>query len=168
MQNSVSNEISLAAFARHRGVSRATVTEYKKKGYLVLTEAGKVCVKESEESLKAKLDKSRGGAREKPAASGESDGNKFMEAKTRDMQARALRSELELREKAGQLISKEAVKRAAFSVARDAQETLMAIPDRLASMLAAETDEAKVHEMLTDEIRQASNALADAVSESMQ
>lgn len=166
MTNSTAHEqnvMSQAEFARHRDVSRATVNEYKKKGYLVLNDSGKVLVRESEESLKANLDASRGGNRApKPAASS----NKaFMDAKTKEMQARADKQELELLEKQGVLVSREQVEAAAFTLARAAQEGMMSIPDRLSSLLAAENDAAVIHKMLSDEVRAVANTLADNAAE---
>lgn len=153
------NEMSQAEFARHRGVSRATVSEYKAKGLLVFVSAGIVDVKASEASLVAHLDASRGGNRAlKPAAGG----NKaFMAAKTKEMQARADKQELELLEKQRILVSREQVEVTAFTLARSAQEGLMSIPDRLSSLLAAEGDAAVIHKMLSDEVRAVANTLAD-------
>ena len=158
-----SNEISQAEFARHRGVSRATVNLYKNKGYLIFSESGKVLVEESDVKLRDSLDKSRGGP--KPSGDPIPDTNSFMAAKTREMQAKAAKYELDLKEKSGELVSKEAVARAAFMLARDAQEALMSIPDRLSSLIAAENDEAKVHELLTTEIRNVANELSNSARE---
>jgi hypothetical protein len=41
---------------------------------------------------------------------------------------------------------------------------MLNIPDRLAALLAAETDPARVHELLTTEIRRALQEFADANS----
>jgi len=162
-QTENNNEISQAEFARHRGVSRPTVNLYKKKGYLVFADSGKVLVKESDKKLSDLLDKSRGGTGSSQGST--LSGNSFMVAKTREMQAKAAKYELDLKEKSGELVSKEAVTRAAFTLARDAQEALMSIPDRLASLIAAENDEAKVHELLTTEIRNVANELSNSARE---
>ena len=152
--------ISQAEFARRRGVSRATVYEYKAKGYLVMTDDGKVDVAASQARLVEHLDASRGGKRaaKKPAAG--SSNSKFMQAKTEEMQARASRQQLELLEKAGTLVDREKVEKAAFTLARAAQEGLISIPDRLSSLLAAEDDAAVIHKMISDEVRSVANTLA--------
>jgi hypothetical protein len=62
--------------------------------------------------------------------------------------ARAELLEYELEQKRGNLVRAEDVKRAAFEKARVARDALMAIPDRLAPLLAAESDPAKVHAIL--------------------
>ena len=41
------------------------------------------------------------------------------------------------------------------------RDRMLNIPDRLAAMLAAETDEARCYEILENEIREALTALAD-------
>lgn len=159
--------IRQAEFARLRGVSRATVWEYKSKGLLVMTDDGLVDVAASQARLQEQLDPARGGVRtgaKKPAAGSRA----YMVAKTAEMEARAARQQLELRERAGELVEKDTVHRRGFTLARQAQEAMIAIPDRLASLIAAETDPAKVHELLSNELRQVANDLAKAVEEELQ
>lgn len=76
--------------------------------------------------------------------------------------ARADLAELEKEEKVGSLIDAEGAEKAAFDLARKAQEALVSIPDRLASILAAETDTVKVHKLMEAEIVLVCTALADA------
>jgi len=52
------------------------------------------------------------------------------------------------------------VKVAAFNRARVVRDALLNIPERLAAVLAAETDEQRVHGMLTAEIRAACEELS--------
>jgi hypothetical protein len=68
-------------------------------------------------------------------------------------------AELELHEKAGRLISAEAAQRSAFDSARRARDLLMSIPDRLAAVIAGESDVAKIEGILEEEIRRALDAL---------
>ena len=62
---------------------------------------------------------------------------------------------LEARAKAeiGELVSVEDVKVAAFNKARIIRDSLMNIPDRVASLLASIDDAHKIHEVLLQEIR---------------
>lgn len=168
-QNDNQTEMTQAAFARRRGVSRATVTEYKHKGLLVMTEDGLVDVKASEQLLSANLEPLRGGNRAAPAAKKPAaDTSAFMAAKTREMEAKAAKQEMETRLRAGELLERDVVERVAFTLARGAQESMMAIADRLSPLLAAEDDSAKVHEMLSDELRRVCQALAKAAQEPME
>ncbi len=157
-----------AEFARHRGVSRATVTEYKHKGLLVMTDDGRVDVAASEQRLNASLDPVRGGdrsaAKKQPAATVKEDG-RFMSARVEELVAKAAWQRLKLEKEAGRLVEKESTRQAAFTLARTAQETLIAIPDRLSSILAAESNAAKVHAVLSEEIRRVCNELASGAKE---
>lgn len=161
--------MSQAEFSRRRGVSRATVTEYKAKGLLVMTNDGLVDVAASEERLAASLDPARGGDRthKKPAASNKPDG-RFMVARVEEMEVRAARQRLALEQDAGLLVEKAAVERAAFTLARTAQEALIAIPDRLSTSLAAETDSAEIHRLLSAEIRAVCQGLAKSTDAAME
>lgn len=150
-----------AEFARRRGVSRSTVNEYKNKGYLVMTDDGKVSVLASEEKLADHLDPTRGGSRSSAPQKASPKNTAYMTAKTREMEAKAAKQEMDTRERAGELLDRVDVQRAAFTLARQTQEAGMAIADRLSSILAAEGDAAKVHGLLTSELREVFNDIAD-------
>jgi len=150
--------MSQADFARHRGVARSTVTEYKQKGLLVMTDDGLVDVEKTEEKLSSTLDPSRGGDRtrdKKPSAD-----NRLSRAKVEELEIKTARQRLGLEKDAGRLVEKDVVYQAAFTMARNAQESIMSIADRLAPVLAAEGDAAKIHEAITDELRIVCNNLA--------
>lgn len=61
--------------------------------------------------------------------------------------------EIELQERRGNLIGRADVEEQAFKAARIVREGMLAIPDRLAHLLAAESDPAKIHAAMTEEIR---------------
>lgn len=52
------------------------------------------------------------------------------------------------------LVSADGVRIAAFNKGRMVRDALLNIPDRVASILAKETDTNRIHEILTKEIRQ--------------
>jgi phage terminase Nu1 subunit (DNA packaging protein) len=60
---------------------------------------------------------------------------------------------LEFLEKSGQLIDSEAVKKEAFRMGRTIRDRVEAIPDRIAAIVAAETNVKKVHKLLAAEFR---------------
>lgn len=74
---------------------------------------------------------------------------------------RKLRLENDLRE--GTLVEAVRVRRSSFETARTVRDSLLNVPDRLASELAAETDAGKVHARLDEEIRAALVALSEAL-----
>ena len=67
---------------------------------------------------------------------------------------------LDLEERTGQLISRAERDQQDFNTARTVRDALLNIPDRICSILAAETDDSKVSEFLTKEIRQALEVLS--------
>ena len=67
--------------------------------------------------------------------------------------------EMEVRRKRGDLVEKVKVEAEAFRCGRTVRDALLALPDRLAGVLASESDQKKVHAILTKEIRQALEAL---------
>ena len=150
-----------AEYARHRGVSAPTVTQFGHEGRLVETDDGLVDVAATDALLASSLDPLRGGdrtgKREQPA---QGNAAAYLEAKTQRERAMAAKATLEAEQLAGRLVSVAEVEGAAFTAARQAQEALLAIPDRLASLLAAESEPAKVHDLLSEEIRRVVSAIA--------
>ena len=88
----------------------------------------------------------------------------------RSRQSRAVRetylarlAKIEFEERSGKLLSRDEVTVTAFTVARTVRDNLLNIPDRVAAMLAAETDPGRVHQILSEEIRKALIELCDEV-----
>lgn len=88
----------------------------------------------------------------------------YHEARAARERADAALAQLELAEKLGQLVSADAVTRAAFEAARSTRDALLSIPDRVAALLAAESDAANIHSILTTELRQALHGITDRLS----
>ena len=65
---------------------------------------------------------------------------------------------LEYEEKIGKLVEVEKVEKEAFRIGRLVRDAVLSVPDRLAGLLAAETDQHKVHTMI---MRELSRALED-------
>ncbi|MBS0183603.1 MAG: hypothetical protein JSS39_14510 [Nitrospira sp.] len=89
----------------------------------------------------------------------------FSEAQTRERHFKAKLAELEFLERSGSLVSVEKVEAEAFRIGRQVRDALLNLPDRLAGVFAAETDQRKIHDSLTKEIRQALEALAEGESD---
>lgn len=68
---------------------------------------------------------------------------------------------LAFEQKTGRLVEAEEVQRQAFATGRIVRESMLNLPDRLAAMLAGETDPRRIHALLTDEITKALEALAN-------
>lgn len=71
-------------------------------------------------------------------------------------------AKLEYEERVGTLVNADEVRAEAFKLARSVRDSLLNIPDRLAAVLAGESDARHIHMLLTDEIRKALEGLTDA------
>jgi hypothetical protein len=69
-------------------------------------------------------------------------------------------AELDYLERISTLVRREAVETESFRVARLVRDAILNVPARLAGILAAETDQRRVHDLLESELRQALEALA--------
>jgi len=122
-------KISASALARAAGISQQAVS---KNQHLKHAEDGSIDAKASIESLE-----------------------KLEDAQARKERALADLRELELAERRGELVSLAEVNEEAFAAARSVRDAMLAIADRTAAILAAESDPVKLHKILTDEIRKA-------------
>jgi len=69
-------------------------------------------------------------------------------------------AKIEYEERTGRLVSKDEVQIAAFNRFRQFRDAMLNLPDRLAAQLAAESEEAKCYEILSNEVRRALNEFA--------
>jgi hypothetical protein len=70
-------------------------------------------------------------------------------------------AKMDYEERAGKLVSRDETKVAAFNRYRTFRDGMLNIPDRLAAVLAAETDPRRTHELLSTEIRKALTEFSD-------
>ena len=161
-------------FADLHGWSDSYVRRLKREGKLVL-DGDRIVVAASNAKLGRILDPARGGdrtgksqGRAMPTAAeaycptprgGGSASDYNLEA-ARERRAKAQLAELELMEKTGELVPAQEVDRMVFGMARAGREAIMAMADRLSTQLAAESDAAAVHALLTAEARKVCEHLA--------
>lgn len=175
MNSHAPNEVTQKDFAALRGVSPALVSKWKDQGRLVMNKAGnRVLVAETTAVLERTRDPARGGdrtgrgrqvassappapadgaGRAGRAGEGPVDGLVYQAEAAREKRAAAQLRELELAEKAGELVMAVLADRRAFELARAGRDAVMAVPDRLSTLLAAESNPAKVHALLLAECR---------------
>lgn len=72
----------------------------------------------------------------------------------------AQRAKLDLERQQGILVRADEVKLGAFNVARKARDQLIALPERVAALLAATQDPAEVHRILEEEIERICQEIA--------
>jgi hypothetical protein len=166
--------MSQRAYAKHRGVTHGAVQKAIKSGRIPVTEGQKVDPDEADRAWAANTDESKprnsvsgtpklAVVPSVPAPSGLSGGvtaSGYQAARAMHEGFRARTAKLEYERLTGTLISADEVKVAAFKTARGAREALLAIADRQAPVLAAITDPAEIHRILTAEIRQVLEELA--------
>ena len=155
--------MSEAEYARYRGVARQTVHDYKRRGQLVMVD-GSVDADASDALLAVDQNPVRGSSQTDTAPNAT---QQLFQAKLREAEARATEREIKTKALAGEYVDRTEVTTALFAVARTAQESLMAVADRLAPGLAVESDAAAIHKTLTDELRAVCQQIAsDAKFES--
>ena len=167
--------ITQAEWARRRGFSRQYVGRLVKRGVVRLTD-GKVDPAQADAALAAVREparppRRRGGPKGGPSGeeltAGNSGGEPLLLPQGGDLPTLLLKTrikseversrllEIKAKVEAGKYVDADEVKVAAFNRARIVREALLNIPDRLAAVLAAETEAQKVHALIAAEIRQA-------------
>lgn len=174
------SRMTQAEYARHRGVSRPAVLKAVRSGRIRLGADGKIDPVEADASWRrntnpAKPSNSVAGNptgatprahRHAPSThrfstAGASSGPDYHVSRAVRETYMAKLAGLEFEVKTGKLIDAEEAKRAAFDDNRRVRDLLLALPDRTAAQLAACTDPAECHRILTAEIRRACEELSD-------
>lgn len=149
--------ISQAEWARKHGFSRQYANQLVKEGTLKAIE-GKIDEEQADMALAAIRDLSKTEKR----SSQESTELSTLLLKTRIKNEMERGKLLEARAKVeiGELIAVDEVKQAAFNKARIVRDNLLNIPDRVANLLASVDDASKIHELLSQEIRNSLEGLS--------
>lgn len=169
-------------YAAHRGISKQAISKHKAEGRLVLDGDGRVQVMATDALLAQVLHPTKGGKggsravsdeqadppAGKPLPAGDTtiDQISYTDAARAEKLLRGRLLSIEIAERCAQLVDRETVDRQAFARARQALDALMAISDRLAPQLAAESDPHRVHVMLDTELRRVAQQIADSASPS--
>jgi len=171
-------KVKVADYAKHRGIAERSVRRYLADGLIPKTaiinkgrfifidqlKADRALAKHAttrKQLLDGKEDKTHAPGKATPAQQIQTSekagtaGLSFHDARTLAQRYKAALLRLELDEKTGRLVDAEQVKISAFNRARQLRDALLNIPDRTGPILAAETDEAKVSEILTHELKAA-------------
>jgi hypothetical protein len=151
--------MSQRAYARHRNVALRAVQKAIDEGRITTLANGRidpeVADREWAENSRAypplNQDVDDGGAV----------GGQYKTARAVREQYMARLAKLEYEERVGSLVSKDEMKIAAFNETRRFRDHMLNIPDRVAAMVAAETETARCFEIIATEIRKALNEYAD-------
>jgi len=159
----------MAEYSRHRRVNRSHITRLAQKGILVMR--GKlVDVAASDAVLDDRpVDIAPPQAtlppqfRPAPDSLGGQSGASFAQARTVEMVFRAKLRKLEYEVRQGKVIEAEVIRKSMTDAGRTLRDGLLGLPDRLATVLAAESDAKKIHVTLKTELSRELEALADAI-----
>jgi hypothetical protein len=163
-----------AEYARHRRKSRQYISKLAKAGVLVMR-GGKIDVRATDMVLDDKpvedvdappaVTPAAAPPPPRPAADviPQASGASFGQARTIEMVFRAKLRRLEFETKQGRLIEAEAVRKTVADAVRSLRDGILGLPDRLATVLAAESDAKKVHVTLKMELSRELEALANAI-----
>jgi hypothetical protein len=173
-------ELSLRAYAKHRGVSLKAVQKAIQSGRIRTTSDGKINVEQADADWERNT-----GPRPRATIASSSPPPRRVLMAAPDLprqegagpgpldyaRARAVRenylarlAKIDFEERSGKLVSRDEVQVAAFNKFRTFRDGMLNVSDRVAAMLAAESDPAKVHAILTAEIRKALLEFADAAN----
>jgi len=177
----MSSEMGIRAYARHRGVTPAAVRKAIKTGRITASE-GKIDPELADRQWAANTDESK----PRNSVSGNPAGTQSAHPSlTRPTHrpprwtpapassggyatARAIREsyearirELDFKRMSGELVAVDDVRVAAYNTNRRARDLLLAIPDRVAAVIAGLTDRAQVHKILAEEFQRVCDELSN-------
>ncbi len=141
-------------YARHRGVSHTAVQKAIEQGRIKTAPDGKIDVEQADRDWGRNSSPVNSPKRvsrvEAPAG-----GPTYAQSRAVRELYLARLAKIEFEERSSKLVSRDDVTVAAFTKARTVRDSLLNIPDRVAALLAAESDPAKAHNILSEEIRKA-------------
>lgn len=176
----VAPKLTQAALARELAVSRQAINDLVKRGVLSVDRDGKIDLELARVAIANRVRPSGktaaalptgATAAPQPAARAAAEGTaapddmavtSYHVAKTLRETAEARLAQLKLSEQRGEVIRVEAVRSALGSLLAATRDSLLQIPARLAPVLAAEADAAKVHDLMQAELHQALAQLTSA------
>jgi hypothetical protein len=157
--------MNAAQYARHRGISKVQVGKYIAEGKITARRVGRswdIDADVADRELEASRSPDRGGRNGGPDGLGggvPNAGVSFAHARAVREQYAARILRLEFEQRSGRLVEKNELKLRLAKLHLAARDNLRSIPDRVAPVVAAETDPAKIHALLLKEIGQALEGL---------
>lgn len=162
------SRLSVSAYARHRGVSHVAVLKAIKSGRITREADGMIDVAKADASWRnnTNIAQQREPEREpeKPSepAAPQVGGPSYAQSRAVREAYNARLAKLDYEERTGALVRIDTVKVAWFKILRVLRDRAMNLPDRLAPVLASETDQKIVRSLLEEELRQILDDAANA------
>ena len=178
----MSEGLSITAYARHRGVSHVAVLKAIKSGRIAKEPDGSIDPAKADVAWERNTNQAQKRKPQKPSVTSRRESEPEAQSETpvgppivnsgpSFAQSRAIKeaynarlAKLSYEEKSGALVRTDSVKVAWFNTLRVLRDRALNLPDRLAPLLAAETDPKVVREMLDDELRTILKDAADAIA----
>lgn len=148
--------LTIRALADATGISERAVAKYKAEGMPMDSLA-------AAEGWMAKNKRARVRMQDAGADAPEAKPSGYMDARVARERAEAELAQVKVLEARGELVSREKVRAEIARRLSGLREALLQIPSRLEAVLAAETDPAKVHDLLENELYQALESASEAV-----
>ncbi len=158
--------MSQRAYARHRNMNVSAVQTAIHAGRIETLPDGRIDSDVADEQWERNTREHapRSDARKAREHDGDTDVfglSQYKKARAVEAHFRARLTQLQYEKEIGKLISADEVKVTAFNTGRQYRDHILAIPDRIAPILAAESNATTCHEILTTELRRALNDFAD-------
>ena len=155
--------LGVRGYAKHRGMSHTAVQKAIASGRISTLPNGMIDSDVADrEWIENTEIRPRGSSHRRPDDDDAFGAAQYTKARAVREHYQARLAKLEYEEKVGSLISKDEVQVATFNQFRQYRDGMLNLPDRVAAMLAAESDAAKCYEILATEIRKALNEFADS------
>lgn len=159
--------LSKSEYAKAKGWHHSYITKLSKKGMLVEVD-GKIDVLATDKRLREAQDPARDHVRKQIKGNGKVKAKRknkrqdqspgelsYHQARTERERIKAKREQAEYDLFIGKLVDSEEVRISAFNRGRILRDNILNVPERIAPILAAETDPRKVHQILFKELRSA-------------
>ncbi|HQT38703.1 MAG TPA: hypothetical protein PK231_04700 [Acidocella sp.] len=169
-------KLSLRAYAEHRGCDPKTVRQALAAGRIHGEKRGHSWLIDPVAADRQWADRTHPGPRGRkpngtppgagtnpPPADEINDSAPYAKSAAREKFYKAELAKIELKIQTGELVDKAEVERNNFTTFRILRDNILNVPDRLAAILANETDRHKVHMALSNELKKALRQTADAL-----
>ncbi len=162
--------MNVTAYARHRGVSHVAVLKALNAGRIAREADGTIDPDKADAAWSSNTNQAqrRTNVRQRAEPAAETpainSGPSFAQSRAIKEAYNARLAKLAYEEKSGRLVSIDAVKIAWFGTLRVLRDRTLNLPDRMAPLLASETDPKNVRELLDDELRQILDDAADNIA----
>ena len=163
--------ISRAEYARRKGVAARTIGKYVQRKIIPLHDH-LIDPEEADRELAKILIKPLGAGRVRAkgmsceSSNGERLTNSYVEARTREKLLKVELLELDVALKKGEMVLTKDVEVAAFNAAREIRDRMLNIPDRISAIVAAESNEINVRDIINEQIENELRSITDTYKQS--